>query len=68
MALVAMLTFLEINGYTVSATDPQLAHCSLRSAAVKNIYTINADGTDLTQVSNGGTDGPADWGTHPLAS
>jgi death-on-curing protein len=25
LALVAMLTFLEVNGYTVDATDPELA-------------------------------------------
>ena len=31
-----------------------------------NIYTVNADGTDLTQVTHGGTDQSPDWGTHPL--
>jgi TolB protein len=31
-----------------------------------NIYTINADGTDLTQVTHGGADSSPDWGTHPL--
>jgi Tol biopolymer transport system component len=34
---------------------------------VENIYTVNADGTGLTQVtSRGRTDGTPDWGTHPL--
>ena len=31
-----------------------------------NIYTVNADGTDLTQVTHGGADESPDWGTHPL--
>jgi TolB protein len=31
-----------------------------------NIYTVNADGTDLTQVTHGGGDSSPDWGTHPL--
>jgi Tol biopolymer transport system component len=39
----------------------------LSSAAGTNIYTVNADGTGLTQVSHGGTDHFPDWGTHPLA-
>jgi Tol biopolymer transport system component len=31
-----------------------------------NIYTVNVDGTGLTQVTHtGGSNGP-DWGTHPL--
>lgn len=33
---------------------------------VENVYTVNADGTGLTQVTHGGTDGTPDWGTHPL--
>jgi Tol biopolymer transport system component len=34
---------------------------------VENIYTVNADGTGLTQITtHGGADGPPDWGTHPL--
>jgi Tol biopolymer transport system component len=32
-----------------------------------NIYTVNSDGTNLTQVTHGGRDQAADWGTHPLA-
>jgi hypothetical protein len=39
----------------------------LSSAVGKNIYTVNVDGTDFTQVSNGGDDFMPDWGTHPLA-
>jgi Tol biopolymer transport system component len=32
-----------------------------------NIYTVNVDGTGLTQVTHtGGSNGP-DWGTHPLS-
>jgi len=31
-----------------------------------NIYTVNADGSDLTQVTHGGADSSPDWGTHPL--
>lgn len=34
---------------------------------VENVYTVNADGTGLTQVTQGGVaDGTPDWGTHPL--
>ena len=34
---------------------------------VENVYTVNADGTGLTQVTRGGrTDGTPDWGRHPL--
>jgi Tol biopolymer transport system component len=34
---------------------------------IENVYTVNADGTGLTQVTHGGgTDGTPDWGTHPL--
>lgn len=32
-----------------------------------NIYTVNADGTDLTRVTHGGADSSPDWGTHPLS-
>jgi TolB protein len=32
-----------------------------------NIYAVNVDGTNLTQVTHGGRDQAADWGTHPLA-
>jgi Tol biopolymer transport system component len=32
-----------------------------------NIFTINPDGTDLTQVSHGGADEEPDWGTYPVA-
>jgi TolB protein len=31
------------------------------------IYTVNADGTDLNQVTHGGADSSPDWGTHPLS-
>jgi Tol biopolymer transport system component len=34
---------------------------------VENVYTVNADGTGLTQITHGGAaDGTPDWGTHPL--
>ena len=32
-----------------------------------SIYTINADGSGLFQVTHGADDDSADWGTHPLA-
>jgi TolB protein len=32
-----------------------------------NIYTVNIDGTGLTQVTHGERDQLPDWGTHPLA-
>jgi TolB protein len=34
---------------------------------VENVYSVNADGSGLTQITQGGaSDGTADWGTHPL--
>jgi Tol biopolymer transport system component len=33
-----------------------------------DLYTINADGTDMTQVTHDGDVDVADWGTHPLAT
>jgi hypothetical protein len=33
-----------------------------------DLYTINADGTQLTQVTHDGDVEFADWGTHPLAT
>ena len=36
-------------------------------ATGENVYTVNADGTGLTQVTHGGDDEAPDWGTHPLA-
>jgi Tol biopolymer transport system component len=30
-----------------------------------NIYTVNVNGTGLTQVTHGGRDQAPDWGTHP---
>ena len=35
------------------------------ATGIKNIYTANADGTGLTQVSFGGSDDDPAWGTHP---
>ena len=32
-----------------------------------NIYTVDADGTNLTQITHGGRDQAPDWGRHPLA-
>jgi TolB protein len=32
----------------------------------ENVYTVNADGSDLTRVTASGASQP-DWGTHPLS-
>jgi WD40-like Beta Propeller Repeat len=39
-----------------------------RSADQNDVYTVNADGTDPSEVSGTPFDegGPPDWGTHPL--
>jgi Tol biopolymer transport system component len=39
-----------------------------RSAGQNDVYTVNADGTDPSEVSGTPDDegGPPDWGTHPL--
>jgi Tol biopolymer transport system component len=34
----------------------------------ENIYTVNADGSGLFQVTNGGGDDNPDWGTHALVT
>jgi Tol biopolymer transport system component len=50
--------------------DGQKIVFSRFSAATQqqDIYTVNADGTGLFQITHGGgVDGP-DWGVHPLAS
>jgi Tol biopolymer transport system component len=39
---------------------------AMDSGEGSNIFTINADGSGLTQVTHDGGDDP-DWGTHPLA-
>jgi Tol biopolymer transport system component len=36
-------------------------------ATGENVYSANADGTGVTQVTDGGDDEMPDWGTHPLA-
>ena len=33
----------------------------------QNVYTVNADGSGLTQVTTSGGASQPDWGTHPLA-
>jgi Tol biopolymer transport system component len=33
---------------------------------VENVYSVNADGSGLTQITQGGADESPDWGTHPL--
>jgi Tol biopolymer transport system component len=37
------------------------------ATGARNIYTANADGTGLTQVTFDGNDDDPAWGTHPLA-
>ena len=32
-----------------------------------NIYSVDTDGANLTQITHGGRDQAPDWGTHPLA-
>ena len=34
-------------------------------ATQKDVYTVNPDGTGLTQVTHAGFDEFPDWGTHP---
>ena len=38
---------------------------SSSDGGTENIYIVNADGTGLRQVTDGGTDDNADWGTPP---
>ena len=44
--------------------EDRLQH--LHDATGRSIYTVNADGTGLTQVTHGDDDQSPDWGTHPL--
>ena len=39
----------------------------ISDATGENVYSSNADGTGLTQVTDGGDDETPDWGTHPFA-
>jgi Tol biopolymer transport system component len=39
---------------------------SSSDGSTENIYIVNADGTGLRQVTNGGTDDNPDWGTPPV--
>ena len=38
---------------------------SSSDGGTENIYIVNADGTGLRQVTDGGTDDKGDWGTPP---
>jgi Tol biopolymer transport system component len=48
-----------------SPDGTKLVFTIFTAEAGNNIYTVNADGTDLTEVTHGGGES-ADWGTHPL--
>jgi Tol biopolymer transport system component len=49
-----------------SPDGKQLVFARGTSEKDSNIYTVNADGTDLTQITHGDADSSPDWGTHPL--
>lgn len=39
---------------------------SQNSTTGRNLFTVNANGTHLTQITHGGEDEVPDWGIHPL--
>jgi Tol biopolymer transport system component len=45
----------------------KIVFTNFTAAAGRSIYTVNADGSGLTQVTDGDDDQSADWGIHPLA-
>jgi hypothetical protein len=50
-----------------SAVSPGTVIAGFRVVTGRNIYTVNADVSGLTQVTHGGDDRVPDWGTHPFA-
>jgi len=49
-----------------SPDGTKIVFTNITGTTGKQIYTINADGTDPAQITQGGGESP-DWGTHPLA-
>jgi TolB protein len=50
-----------------SPDGTKIVFTTFTAAAGRDIYTVNADGSGLAQVTDGGDDQTPDWGTHPLA-
>jgi Tol biopolymer transport system component len=49
-----------------SPDGTEIVFQGITADAGSNIYTVNEDGTGLTQITHGGSDNFPDWGTHPL--
>jgi hypothetical protein len=56
-----------VGGVVGAAGGAVVAAQTASRDAPRALYTINADGSGLFQVTHGGADDSADWGTHPLA-
>jgi Tol biopolymer transport system component len=59
---------------SISCLDPgwspdgtKIAFTRLTNGTPSSIYTVNADGSGLSQVTNAGGDSQPDWGPHPQA-
>ena len=50
-----------------SPDSTEIVFTIFTAAAGRDVYTVNADGSGLAQVTDGGDDQTPDWGTHPLA-
>jgi hypothetical protein len=55
------------HGIRWSPDGRKLIFAANSSAGGRNIYTANADGTGLVQVTHDGGDDDPGWGTHPLS-
>jgi Tol biopolymer transport system component len=56
------------HGARWSPDGKKIIFAAFSPAIGTNIYTANADGTGLTQVTFDGSDDDPAWGTHPLAT
>jgi TolB protein len=49
-----------------SPDGTKIVFTTFTAAAGRDIYTVNADGSGLARLTDGGDDHFPDWGTHPL--
>ena len=66
LALLLVMYGVGVSQYR-AFSNVQVVFNIFTNATGENVYTANADGTGLAQVTHGGEDEAPDWGTHPLA-
>lgn len=50
-----------------SPDGTKIVFTNITGSTGKHVYTVNADGTDATQITGEGGGESPDWGVHPLA-